>query len=169
MAQNILYSNVNYTRMKGEDEINEQAVRLMAQATKRNKYEALLNPETPREQLIARAYNNELAAHYAYCKAHNLSKKSGSFLVNRVMQKDWFYQTDGSDGYYLISVFVSNRGEIDPPFGNCMYLPYSEHNNELMKHYIMGIRMGLTCKYKHPHVEICWRRRGIEKPIWQVD
>lgn len=168
MVQNIIYSNVNYTRMKGEDEINEQAVRLMAQATKRNKYEALLKPETPREQLIARAYNNELAAHYAYCKARNVSKKSLSCLGQRAWQKPWYYQTDGNDGFYLISVFV-NRGEINPPFGNCMYLPYSEHNNELMKHYIMGIRMGLACKYKHPRVEIHWRRRGIEKPIWQVD
>ena len=168
MAQNILYSNVNYTRMKGEDEINEQAVRLMAQATKRNKYEALLQPETPREQLIARAYNNELAAHYAYCKAHNQSKKSKSYLGQRVMQKPWFYETTPTcEGFYLISVFA-NRGEIDPPFGNCMYLPYSEHNNELMKHYIMGIRMGMVFKYKHPSVEVCWRNRGVEKPIWHV-
>lgn len=168
MAQEILNPNVNFTRFKGEDEINEQAVRLMAQATTRNKYEALLQPTTPREQLIARAYNNELAAHYAYCKAHNVSKKSVSSLGQRAMHKQWFYQTCGNDGFYLIRVFVDHRGEIDPPFGNNMYLPYSEHNNELMKYHITGIRMGLGCKYKHPHVEVSWRRRGVELPVWHV-
>ena len=156
--------NVNFENMKNEQDIVDQAIRMIEQVSTRNKYQALLNPMTPQELRIAKAFNRELNAHDDYCEKRRQSKHTKSFLGDRMRQKDIYYAESKSEAFYLVRCYANGK-EINAPFGNCVYRTYSDHQNELMQNYCVGICMGLHCKYKHPSVEIVWRNYGVETPI----
>ena len=159
-----IYNNVNFERLKTEEDITEQAIRLIEQVSTRNKYQALLNPMTEKELRIAKAFNIELKAHHDYCELNRQSKHSHSTLGNRMMRKERYYKATPKDGFYYVRCFVNGK-QIEPPFGDHIYRQYSAEQNELLQEYCVGVCMGMFCKYKHPSVEIVWRNYGVERIV----
>ena len=141
-----------YLPLKNEDEITTQALRMTARVTKRNKFDALLHPETEQELRVAKAYNRELNAHRKALKFANKDDGRKTSYQERVRMKEGYWEK----GHFHTTCYANGK-QIDTPFGPDLYLgECSKENLELAKYYAMGIVMGMSYKYKRPQIVLTW-------------
>ena len=141
-----------YLPLKNEDEITTQALRMAARVTKRNKFDALLHPETEQELRVAKAYNRELKAHHKALKFADKGDGRKTSYQERVRMKEDYWK----EGYFHMTCYANGK-QIDTPFGPDLYLgECSKEHFEQAKYYAMGIVMGMCCKYKRPQIVLTW-------------